>query len=261
MGMEILVNNLSFSYSDSEPEPKYVFQSMTSTFRNGRVSAVVGKSGSGKSTLLKLLAGLVGQDNQLKCISYGPNRISPREMAKCGRLSLGFQKPACLPWATVYDNVALPFRLQKRPTKQATILDLIGQFGLDKYCGAYPHTLSVGMQARVALARAFVTAPDVVLLDEPFSSLDVGWKEQLYNFLLSAQSDRQSTIVLVTHDLLEALCLADDIHVIGENSMCSKLVLVDNPMKQTGERSPFAALIANDRFPELFKDVHEAIEI
>ncbi|MDZ4817484.1 MAG: ATP-binding cassette domain-containing protein [Planctomycetota bacterium] len=258
--MEISVNDLSFVYSN--PESNCVFKSTTAIFSSGLISAVVGKSGSGKSTLLKLLAGLAGQDSSdNQCIFYGTDRLSPSEMAKQGRLSLCFQKPACLPWATVYYNIALPFQLQGKAIEATTIIALLDQFGLSDYRDSYPYQLSVGMQARVALARAFVTAPDVVLLDEPFSSLDVSWKEQLYTFLLRAQSQSTCTVVLVTHDLLEALCLADAIYVIEPRTKSVQPIVLNNPLKQTTSLFSFNDLIANTDFPNLFRRLHESIGI
>lgn len=259
MQAEISVQDLSFTY----PPPKFheVFRSAAATFTSARISAVVGKSGSGKSTLLKLLAGLVEQEAHLNCISYGLERLSPGKMAQDGRVSLCLQKPACLPWATVYRNVTLPFRLQRRPINEDYAVALIERFGLTQWKDRYPHELSVGMLARVALARAFVTHPDVVLLDEPFSSLDITWKEQLYSFLLHAQGEASCTVVLVTHDLLEALFLADNIYVIEGGAKCLKSVLTGNPLKHAGSDLSFSAFVDDNRLPELFKELHETIAL
>lgn len=211
------MDNLSFSYPETPHVP--IFCNTSVSFASGRISAVVGRSGSGKSTLLRLLSGLAGKQDQHDRIFYGPNRLSPAELRKNGRLSLCFQKPACLPWATVYDNVTLPFRLQNKLVDDKKACYLLELFGLGSKCNEiYPNTLSIGMQARVALARAFVTSPDVVLLDEPFASLDVFWKAELYAFLCSALASMTCTVVLVTHDILEAFCIADDIYILSPDS-------------------------------------------
>lgn len=260
--MEIAVDNLSFSYKENSNTP--IFCNTSVRFASGRISAVVGRSGSGKSTLLMLMAGLTGTQDQHDRIFYGSNRLSPAELTRDSRLSLCFQKPACLPWATVYDNVTLPFRLQNKlvdDKKACYLLELFG-FGCE-HKELYPNTLSIGMQARVALARAFVTSPDVVLLDEPFASLDVFWKEELYAFLCSALASKICTVVLVTHDILEAFCIADDIYILSPDSHALTCVpnVNLNRLKSRGKgQSPSIASVVSDaQFPRLFNEVFKAI--
>jgi ABC-type nitrate/sulfonate/bicarbonate transport system ATPase subunit len=115
------------------------------------------------------------------------------------------------------------------------------------------------MQARVALCRAFVSNPAVVLLDEPFASLDTGWKQQLYKYLLAVAPKSGSTTILVTHDLLEALSLADDVFIICERARTLECCLADNPLRQTSETLSITALIADPRFSQLFGTLHESL--
>jgi NitT/TauT family transport system ATP-binding protein len=260
--VEISVEHLSFSY----PETPHVqiFCNTSVRFASGRISAVVGRSGSGKSTLLRLLTGLTGKQVQHDRIFYGPNKLSPAALTKDGRLSLCFQTPACLPWATVYDNVTLPFRLQNKCVDHKKACHLLELFGLGyKYKEIYPNTLSIGMQSRVALARAFVTSPDVVLLDEPFASLDVFWKAELYTFLCSALASVTCTVVLVTHDILEAFCIADDIYILSPDS--HTLTCVPNvnlnrfKSRDKGSSPSIASVVSDDQFPQLFNEVCKAL--
>lgn len=173
----------------------------------GEVLALVGPSGCGKSTLMHIVAGL----------------ITPSEIIQHSTfqgISCVFQEPRLLPWKTGLDNIALSLKALKisRPArrKQATELGL--RLGLKvEDLHKFPHELSGGMQSRIALARALAPQPDLLLLDEPFSALDIGLKHELYQ-LLSAQVQRLGTAVLmITHDLMEAVRLADRILMMQPN--------------------------------------------
>ncbi|MFP5382887.1 MAG: ABC transporter ATP-binding protein [Gammaproteobacteria bacterium] len=171
----------------------------------GEIVALVGPSGCGKTTLLHLCAGLLA-------VQHGRIDNSFAEPACL------FQQPCLLPWQTARDNIALGLKARgvSRPLREerATALALrIGLAGndLDKF----PHQLSGGMQSRVALARALVLAPDLLLLDEPFSALDVGLKEDLYRLLLAEQEARALGVLMITHDLMEAVRLSHRVLVMA----------------------------------------------
>lgn len=167
----------------------------------GEAVALVGPSGCGKTTLLHLIAGL--------------------ETASEGRIDNGFgnpahvfQQPRLLPWKTARDNIALGLKARgvahsERDARAGAIARRLGlsDDDLDKF----PHQLSGGMQSRVALARAFVLEPDLLLLDEPFSALDIGLKAELYALLLKELAQRGASLLMITHDLMEAVRLTDRI--------------------------------------------------
>ncbi|MGB7482958.1 ABC transporter ATP-binding protein [Castellaniella ginsengisoli] len=173
--------------------------------RSGETLALVGPSGCGKSTLLHIVAGLVEPEE-------GRVRSSFRGVGCV------FQQPRLLPWKSALDNLALGMKALRVPpaARRRRALEWAARLGLSvEDVRKYPHELSGGMQSRVALGRALAVAPELLLLDEPFSALDVGLKLELYA-VLRGQVERSGTAVLmITHDLMEAVRLADRIAVMA----------------------------------------------
>lgn len=170
----------------------------------GRTLALVGPSGCGKTTLLHLCAGL---------LTLQSGRIdNPFDQT-----AMVFQQPRLLPWLRVRDNIALGLKARgvERAQRRLRATEIGVAVGLDDTALAqFPHQLSGGMQSRVALARALVLEPDLLLLDEPFSALDIGLKAQLHTSLLQQQAQRPLSILMITHDLMEAVRLADTVLVM-----------------------------------------------
>lgn len=176
----------------------------------GAFVAVVGPSGSGKSTLLRLLAGLEKP-------TQGEIRVAGELVTAPGpERCLVFQDNALYPWRTVYQNVAYGLEIQHLPKEQ--IADRVGvwldKVGLTEFQSYYPRQLSGGMQQRVALARALVLNPPVLLMDEPFGALDAMTRMEMQLELLRLWEQSKSTVVLITHDVEEALFLADTVLVL-----------------------------------------------
>ena len=174
------------------------------------IVAVVGPSGCGKSTLLRLIAGL---DTRYS----GEIRVA--DTLVCGpdpRVGLVFQEPRLFPWLSVRDNVAFGLRDATSPRARALVADTLAVVGLTSFADALPKQLSGGMAQRAALARALVTEPQVLLLDEPFSSLDAFTRMRLQDHLVAAWQRYRPTLVLVTHDLDEAVYLADRVVLLSE---------------------------------------------
>jgi NitT/TauT family transport system ATP-binding protein len=165
----------------------------------GEFVALVGPSGCGKTTFLNIVAGL---DRDFA----GDVQLAPRPDGHAARVGYVFQEPRLLPWRTVYENVALVL-----PPHRADLIikDMLQAVGLAKAQDLYPLQLSVGMSRRVAIARAFAIEPDLLLMDEPFVSLDHDTVEQLRDLLLKLWHTRPTTVLFVTHDVREALVLAD----------------------------------------------------
>ncbi len=180
----------------------------------GELVALVGPSGCGKTTFLNIVAGL---DRDY----VGEVRLAPRPDGRPARVGYVFQEPRLLPWRTVYENIALVLPPDRA---DAVVKDMLTAVGLPGAQDLYPPQLSVGMSRRVAIARAFAIEPDLLLMDEPFVSLDHDTVEQLRELLLTLWRARPTTVLFVTHDLREALVLADRLvllsappaHVVGE---------------------------------------------
>ncbi len=171
----------------------------------GRIVALVGPSGCGKTTLLHLCAGLELPDD-------GTIRSTFR------RAACVFQHPRLLPWKTALDNIALGLAARgvARAEREPRVRELALRLGLSAVdLDRFPHQLSGGMQSRVSLARALAIDPDLLMLDEPFSALDVGLREELYVLLLEHQDANRAGILMITHDLMEAVRLSDEILVLS----------------------------------------------
>jgi ABC-type nitrate/sulfonate/bicarbonate transport system ATPase subunit len=174
----------------------------------GEIGVLIGPSGCGKSTLMRILAGL------------DPNFEGDVHIPAGGRVGMAFQEPRLLPWRTLEDNV----RLAAPEASEADIAALFTALGLAEHRTHYPGELSLGLARRAALARAFAIQPTLLLLDEPFVSLDAPLARQMQRDLARLVEGRRITTVLVTHDVAEAIRLADRIfvlsarpaHVIGE---------------------------------------------
>ncbi|BFU47045.1 ABC transporter ATP-binding protein [Krasilnikovia sp. MM14-A1004] len=176
----------------------------------GEVVAVVGRSGCGKSTLLRLVAGLLPA-------SAGEIRVSGERVTKPRRdIAMMFQRPALLPWRSVIDNVLLPVQIfgWRRADFRDRAAQLLALTGLTEFAKRSPHELSGGMQQRVALCRALIADPRVLLMDEPFSALDALTREELSGELQRLHMELGATIVLVTHSIDEAVLLADRVVVL-----------------------------------------------
>jgi len=193
---------------------------------DGEFVAVVGRSGCGKSTLLRIIAGLLVPTSGRVLVGGTPVTGPRREIA------LMFQRPALLPWRTVLHNVMLPVEIFGWPRKQhrrqaERLLEMVGLAGFQK---RLPHELSGGMQQRVALCRALIQQPRLLLMDEPFSALDALTREELSVELQRIHMELRTTMVFVTHSIDEAVLLADRVVVMSSRpGQVRKVVDVDIP--------------------------------
>ena len=177
------------------------------TVRRGEVLALEGPSGCGKSTLLNILSGLLTPDAGQLAVDGVP----ATQVADWRSIAYMFQEDRLLPWRTVRDNVAFGLEASSlsRADRRRLADDMLQLVGLHARGDAWPHELSGGMRSRVALARSLVVQPKVLLMDEPFSKLDPQTRSQMHEELLRIQAGNGMTVVFVTHDMEEAVVLAD----------------------------------------------------
>jgi NitT/TauT family transport system ATP-binding protein len=190
------------------PGDVQALRAMSLDVREGDFISLLGPSGCGKSTALRLIAGLS---------SPTAGRISWTQARQDGDLGVVFQEPTLMPWATVAQNVFLPFRLEGKAyaSVKDDVLDALRLVGLDRFQNAYPRELSGGMKMRVSIARAMVTAPKLILMDEPFAALDEITRFKLNNDLLAMQARIGCTVIFVTHSVFESVFLSDRIVVMA----------------------------------------------
>ncbi len=213
--------------------------------------AIVGPSGSGKTTLLRLLAGLL-RPTQGEVRLEGETLLQPRR-----RTGFVFQQANLMPWRTVLRNIELPLELEGQPGAivRQRAEDMVSLVGLEGFSAAFPRDLSGGMAQRVAIARALVHDPDLLLLDEPFGSLDALTRERMATELMRIWEARQVTVVLVTHSISEAVLLSDRVMVLS--SRPGRLAL-DLPIALPRPRS--LAVTHTPEFGDLARRVREAIQ-
>lgn len=180
----------------------------------GSFVSILGPSGSGKSTLLGILAGLDRED--VGTLSLWPQGAPAPLAERLGRVGYMPQRDLLLPWRTALDNttVALEVGGMSRREARARALPLFSEFGLAGFAGSYPHELSGGMRQRVSFLRSAVTSHGLMLLDEPFGALDALTRAGMQEWLLESAAHLQSTFILVTHDVDEAVLLSDRVYVL-----------------------------------------------
>ena len=179
--------------------------------RRGEFVSLLGPSGCGKSTALRLIAGLSAPTS-------GAVRVARPAVTAGGGHPVGFvfQEPTLMPWTTVRENVRLPLKLAHVPfsAAKARVDEAIAEVGLSEFADAYPRELSGGMKMRVSLARALVTDPDILLMDEPFAALDEITRFRLNNDLLALWRSLRKTVIFVTHSVFESVYLSQRVLVM-----------------------------------------------
>jgi len=180
--------------------------------RRGEFVSLLGPSGCGKSTALRLIAGLHAPTS-------GTLRVADRAGERRGHgIGFVFQEPTLMPWTSVRENVRLPLKLGHAPAAEANsrVAAVLKQVGLAEFADAYPRELSGGMKMRVSLARALVTDPDILLMDEPFAALDEITRFRLNDDLLSLWRNLRKTVVFVTHSVFESVYLSQRVVVMTQ---------------------------------------------
>ena len=209
---------------------------------------VLGPSGSGKTTLLRILAGLIQPTSG--SLKFG-------HVWKQPRIGMVFQQANLMPWRTVMDNIRLPLEIENMDTQTARMRaqEMIELVGLQGFEDSLPRDVSGGMAQRVAIARALIHDPDLLLLDEPFASLDAMTRERMWMELSRIWHARQKTVIMVTHSINESLFLADRVLVLTQRPGKVKLDLqVDLPRPRTDD------IRYTPQFGSLARKLRESIE-
>lgn len=205
----ININSVSKQFSNKDGEIVTALQDVSLDIEPGTFISLIGPSGCGKSTLLRLIAGLIQADK-------GEILIDNQKVTKPGyERGFMFQEHNLFPWLSIYDNIAFGLKARKIYQEQKNSVDeyieLVGLKGFEKY---YPHQLSGGMCQRASLARALVGHPDVLLLDEPLGALDAFTRMNIQDEILRIQAEKHMTMIMVTHDVDEAVYLSNKIVVM-----------------------------------------------
>lgn len=206
----IRAENLRKEFIQPDGQKIVVLNNVNVEIKAGEFVSLIGPSGCGKSTFLRLLAGLTVPDEGLFSLDGVPITEAGYERG------LVFQDPTLFPWLTVYDNIAFGLKVRNiHHEKRKEVHDFINLVGLEGFEKAYPHQLSGGMAQRAALARALVNHPKVLLLDEPLGALDAFTRMNMQDELIKIWQERGTTMVMVTHDVDEAIYLSDRIIVMS----------------------------------------------
>ena len=228
--MHIAVNNICHAFQSESGEVP-VLENLTFSVKKGAFVAIVGPSGCGKSTITKLISGLTKPDKGEILIS-DQKVTGPRPT-----IGMAFQNPVLLEWRNVLQNIILPLEIVAKTAPNAQrikrakrLLNLVGLLEFEKN---RPSELSGGMKQRVSLCRSLVHKPELLILDEPFGALDAFTKEDLWGTMLTLKKEENFTCILITHDLREAVFLADEVLVLsGRPAKVQFKLEVDLPKKR-----------------------------
>jgi len=207
----LVVDSLSMVFRDNKGQKIEVLNKVSFSAGRGEFIAILGPSGCGKTTLLRIIAGLLEP-------TYGIVYVNEEKITGPGRdRGMVFQAYTSFDWLTVEENIKFGLKLNNSPKVD---VDKITQYyietvGLQEFKGAYPKTLSGGMKQRLALARTLANKPEILLMDEPFGALDFNTRWAMRELLLKVWEKEDSTVIFVTHDLEEAMFLADRIYIIS----------------------------------------------
>lgn len=205
--IQIDIKNKTFTTADSHQHT--AIKNLKLSLPSNKFICLVGPSGCGKTTLLNIIANLDTQYQGQILIGQAQQRLQPK-------IGYVFQNPRLLPWRTVRENIELVLTRQQSPEIIDSILDTMQ---LTEIQHTYPQHLSLGMSRRVSIIRAFAVNPDILLMDEPFVSLDAPTARQVRNLLITLWQQRPHTILFVTHDLREAIALADRLIFLSASPM------------------------------------------
>lgn len=248
------VENISYRYS-AQKEAKDILNKISFSVLPGEFVSLVGPSGAGKTTLFNLLAGLLPlQDGS---ISLEGEPLSKQRK----RIGYMLQKDLLFPWRTILENTLIGVEIHKTNRKSAIhqAIEYLQRYGLADYANAYPNQLSGGMRQRVALIRTLMVQPHIILLDEPFSAVDYQTRLLLEKELLDICANEHRTMMLITHDIGEAISLGDSVIVLGKSPATVK-AKHRIELSFEGSKTPWGARKAPE-YQKYFDQIWDELEI
>jgi NitT/TauT family transport system ATP-binding protein len=218
------IENLEIKYGNT-----VALSDFSLSIKKGEIYSLIGPSGCGKSTLLKVLCGIIRDYNGQ--ITFNDKAFSPKDVA------IGYvpQQYGLLDWKTVKDNIFLPYKLDPgKKMRETEVSEIISSLEIEDLTGRYPSQLSGGQKQRVALARAFISRPDILLMDEPFSSLDTFTSETSQRLFLRLWEKYKVTTLFITHNIHEAVSIGE--HIVVMSKSPGKIIYqVENPLFNVSE--------------------------
>ena len=232
---KIVLKNISKFFEDME-----ILRDINIEVKEGELVSILGPSGSGKSTIFNILTNLINSDRG--------------EVEVNGDLSYMYQKDMMVPWKKVIDNIGIPiiFKGNSKKNAREEVKKHIDEFGLNGFEYKYPSQLSGGMKQRANFLKTYLTSNDIMLLDEPFGALDSITRRKMQKWLLDLTKEINSTILLITHDIEEAILLSNRIYIISEKPAIIKGEIKVNLPKERNED-----IVTSDKFVAIKKEVLE----
>ena len=243
--MQIKLTNVNKSFF-SLKEQTDVLENINLEIKKGEIVAIVGPSGCGKSTLLNLISGLINQDSG--------------EVTVNGKIGYMFQKDNLLEWRNVYKNITIGPEIKHIKEDEKEIDEILKKYGLYVFKYYYPKELSGGMRQRVALIRTLILKPDILLLDEPFSSLDYQSKITVQEDIYKIIKQEKKTTILVTHDITEAIAMADVVYVLTSRPSTIKNRYEINLNISKEQRTPLKArndILFQEYFSKIWNELND----
>ena len=243
----LIINNISKKYHNQKEEITAI-KDLTLEVKDGEFIAIVGPSGCGKSSLLSILCGLEKKSNG--------NIIFPNpHKSKIGYM---LQQDSLFPWLTIFENCLIGLKIEKKLTKEniKKVKDLLKTYGLKDFMDSYPKSLSGGMRQRVALIRTLAISPDILLLDEPFSALDYQTRLAVSDDVYRIIKKEKKTVIMVTHDLAEAISMAERIIVLTKRPAEIKKIFKIN---LTNAKTPIENRKCKE-FPIYYQEIWKEID-
>lgn len=234
---KIEIKNIKKSFDDME-----ILKDISMKVNEGELVSILGPSGSGKSTIFNILTKIINSDEGIININ--------------GDISYMYQKDMMVPWKKVIDNIGIPlvFKGISKKKSREIVLENIKDFGLEGFEYKYPIKLSGGMKQRANFLKTYLTSKDIILLDEPFGALDSLTRRKMQRWLIDLREKMNSTILLITHDIEEAILLSDRIYILSEKPAVVKGEIIVNLPKDRKDE-----IVTSEEFVKIKKNIMKLI--